>query len=413
MLQSKAKLEQYIIECSKKQVNNKELQRKFETLKDKYNIPYSISSDILTLRKHPMEFSEFVLFCILETLDEKQLQKYFNNTEIEGYHKQKYHKTQIKFPFVLSNMVDINSDQWIGKITVKQLMQLKEAQLINYDENSQRTMQHIVDGNKEYYQITINKRAVNKIRESFEIGSYIPNTITLNVPPAENGENEFMYQNGNLIFNKLSHFNITDGYHRYVAMAQIYDLDNSFDYNMELRVTAFDESRAQQFIFQEDQKTQMKKIVSDSFNQFEPSNKVVMRLNSDPLCDLQGMINRNSAIVDFSELSVLINSLFFKEIPKDNRNLEVNNIKNILRDKFNIVYSNMPELFIKKITTKELLILVYIFKTNISTKEMLRAITFCLEHQAEIDNKVINEKRIRVKVLNQLEAILRTGGFNV
>ena len=103
---------------------------------------------------------------------------------------------------------------------------------------------------------------------------YIPDDITLNMP--EEGS-KFRYENGKLTISELpgGKFDITDGYHRYLAMCAIYNIDKSFDYPMELRITNFDLATCQQMIFQKDQKTQMKKEDSATFNQYDVGNQIV------------------------------------------------------------------------------------------------------------------------------------------
>lgn len=126
--------------------------------------------------------------------------------------------------------------------------------MINYNVNAQRTMQRVIKGDKELYRITLNKHAVNSIRRSFESGEFIPNTITLNIP--EDPENEFYYneKNSELVIKNINHFDISDGYHRYVAACQAYDQNDKFNYPLEIRIVSFDNDKVKKFIFQEDQK---------------------------------------------------------------------------------------------------------------------------------------------------------------
>ena len=63
---------------------------------------------------------------------------YYSKSEIDKYSKTKYEVKEIKFPIRIS-AIPVTQDQWIGVTSVKQLMDFRDAQLIYYNENTQRT----------------------------------------------------------------------------------------------------------------------------------------------------------------------------------------------------------------------------------------------------------------------------------
>ena len=67
---------------------------------------------------------------------------------------------------------------------------------------------------------------------------------------------------------------------------------------MIIQLVTFPEEKAKQFIYQEDQKTQMKRIDSAAMNQYNPANTVVTKLNSDPNSNIRGMIVKNNGKID-------------------------------------------------------------------------------------------------------------------
>ena len=103
---------------------------------------------------------------------------------------------------------------------------------------------------------------------------------------------------------------ILDGYHRYIAISQVVREYPEWDYQMELRITTFTEEKAKQFIYQNDQKTQMRRINSESMNQYSPSNIVVEKLNTNPSSNIRGQISRNNGNIDFSFLSAVIHTCY-------------------------------------------------------------------------------------------------------
>lgn len=306
----------------KKSINNKSLIReRINYLYDNYSMPINAASDLLTMRVDLIDESIVTLFMLLSAIEEKSISLYFTDAEIKTYSKQ-IKKNNFQFP-IKWDMIQIEEDQWIGKITAQELMKLRDARLINYNENTQRTLKHVVDKDFEYYQIALNRNAVNAIIDSYTNDAYIPNTITLNIPEAT----DFKYQDGKLIIKEIEAFDILDGYHRYIAMSNKYNVDKKFDYSMELRVVCFPEEKARQFIWQEDQKTKMTKMDSDSFNQSNPANQVINLINQDTL--LKNIISRNDGAINVGIASAMIELLFFNTNKVINRKMIVD-AKNIL-----------------------------------------------------------------------------------
>ena len=383
-------------ECYSISIDPKRRDKVYQFLSDQYNIPASISFDIITLRKSLLEFSDFILFCVLAAIRPGSIEAYFTDDEINYYKNSKYEVETIKFPLIIDDMVQITDDQWIGRTSAKQLMQLCGARLLNYNENTQRTLRRIVKGGNEYFQIFTNKESVRQIRESMENGTYIPTPITLNVP--EDSVFSYSHDNHQLIFEELKHFDISDGYHRYLALSQAANSNIDFDYNMELRIVCFTESKAQHFVFQEDQKTKMRKIDSDALNQNRISNIIAKRLNEDPLCDVKGMINRNDSIIPLGEFTRLLEYFFLRDISKKDERSKIIQISKDLRDKFNALYELMPELFKSKWSNKTLIIIVFLFsKDDIKLRDI---------------PKLYNQINEKLGDKNKLFTILGSKGFS-
>ena len=270
---------------------------------NKYRIPRGMVSDSVTLRTD-MEYAlEVMLYCIAATLsslakdgilniEPVNLSMYFSEREIKEYSNYKYHTQTLEFPYTFESlMVEVKPDeQYIGKITVKELMKLRDAQVINYNANTQRTMTLKRGNDFEYYKIALNKKAVNKISELYRNRDFIPNTITFNLSP----EADFIYKNGKLTINSATAFDIVDGYHRYIAMSNLYNLDETFDYPMEVRVMFLSEENAKQFIYQEAQHTPLAKANLNTMNKNAVSVKVCRFVKNnlgDDVINQNGIIN--------------------------------------------------------------------------------------------------------------------------
>lgn len=312
-----------------------------EVLKEEYNIPLGLSSDYVSRNASFNEASDFILFAVMDAVGEIKIHDYFSDKEYSKYKKQKFEYKKIKFPLVF-NAIQIAEDQWISSISAKQLMEFRNCQIISYNENTQRTMTRSTSGGIEHYKITLNRKAVEGIKKSYLNNAYIPNTLTFNIPE----DTEFDYDASAELLNitSLSHFDILDGYHRYIALSEISNTNPKFDYSMELRLVTFSEEKARQFIWQEDQKTKMSRIDSATFNQYKTSNVIVQRLNGGAL---KGAASTNEGKVDSAILANALDYTFAANSDDLTRSQQIRLAKDV-NDSFEILVENTPEVLDSK-----------------------------------------------------------------
>lgn len=378
----------------------------YDVLLNKFGLPTDIPESLVAHRKDISEFTNYEMFCFLYALDKNRLKKYFTKKEIDLLSNEKYETETIEMPIEFTNMIQITDDQFIGKTTLQWLMKAKKAGIINYDPNEQRALRRVKHGETEIWKPWVSAKNVSEIKESMLNGTYIPDPITLNIPDGSS----YYYENGKLVIESLANgmFNLDDGYHRYLAMSQIHDFDKEFDYPMEIRLVNFDNAKANRFIFQQDQKTPMKKVVSDSYDPNSIANRIIQRMNMDPLFNLQGKIGRNDALISSPVLGKLITYFYPKE--KDvNENMFVVETKNDLVKKFNVLSDTDTTYMTKKYTEKELIVIMYVFsKEMIKPKEYVDTINLLM-------SKTENEKglimltptgRVRKAGINLLEKII-------
>lgn len=390
---SRVELDDYIVELIQKCQN---IQMLFDDIEKKYKIPVSFTADIIAGRKDLGEVNDFIVFALLDILNPKKISAFFTDEEISELGKIRYETTEFSLPLIFDNMSQVASDQWVGSITARQLMRLKDAQIIRYNENTQRTLRRIVRGEDRYYRIYLNKKSISEIRNLMESGVYIPDDITLNMPL---DTTTYSFNNNRLVISELDKLDIIDGYHRYISISQIMSLIDDFDYPMELRMVNFSEEKAKQFIFQKDQKTQMRQIDSKSLNQYAPSNIVIERLNTDPLSNIQKTIGRNNANIDYGYLSGVVGYYYFKK-KNDYSMKEIIHVENELRDKFNN-FTNINQEYLNHIySRKEIGILIYCFKNSenytddfnklLGISDSIPANLFGLDNHGNVRRKLIN-----------------------
>lgn len=414
MLKDRKILEQYLeLQCDKIVMDNDTCKSVYSYANGTYDIPKGVISDLVSKRMAMQEASEFVLFILLDSIcnvlekSKVNVNHYYTEQEIQYYRKSKYKTEKIKFPLVFK-MIQIEDDQWTGKIDIKTLMKLRKSQIIKYDADAQRTMQRIVRGGRESYKISVSQKAVNEIARAYSDRTFIPNTITLNIPAESDSVFYYDEESYSLIVKSVEHLHITDGYHRYLAASQVSDLDKDFNYNMELRIVNFTEDKAKQMIFQEDQKTKMRKIDSNSMNMNKAANIVVTRLNENVRCNLKGLISRNEGIISFPELAELVDYFYFKGVGKEKERSVTLNAISKLTDCFNMLTEYNNEYLEKKMEYFTLLAAMFCFDyfENIDDN-VCEIIEKTAKEIKNSDNKKFKNKTPRKSLMVEVERLMK------
>lgn len=348
--------------------NESSLTKLCEKVNVKYGFPMGMISDVVTMRVDMSTVLNALLFAIAsEVLSKGNIKKYFTSSEIEQFSKYKYQVETVKFPFTFeSQMIEIKpEEQYIGRTTVKELMKLRDAQIINYNINTQRTMTLKKGNDFEYYKITLNRKAVEQISELLKNGDFISNTLTFNLSP----ETDFTYKNGKLTINEVTNFDILDGYHRYIAMSNLYNIDENFDYPMEIRITFLSEENAKQFIYQEDQRTPLSKTDAATMNKNDFGVKVCRFMRNNLGNDIVGQ----DKIINESVLVKLINLLYFQKETSYERSKLIK-LANELVEIINSVSLQVNDLLDTKWTTNFTLAFFGLAKQqNLKGKELYNA----------------------------------------
>ena len=278
--------------------------------------------------------------------------------------------------------------------------------MINYNTETQRTMQKVIRHGNESYTIMVNKKAVNDIKSDFEDESFISNTITLNISP-DDEKADFYYKDHELVVNDITAFDITDGYHRYLAIAQEVLENPNFNYPMEVRITNFDVSKAQRFIFQEDQKTKMKKTDSNSYNNYTPSNTVVTRLNSDISSNIKGMISRNEGLINYGMLADAIHSVYFSGyIKKNEERIKTIKVSKELIDDFNLLTETDLSFLERKYSNADIYIIIALFGyySDKDKSDMVDTIKYVIDHVEDFSKTLFYGKltaRVQKMIINK------------
>lgn len=352
-------------------IGNVSAQREFIfKLVKNWDFPLDLASDLTQKKIGLLAESDFILYALAVELKLKNLDRYYSDMEQKEFSKSKFYVERLKFPVEL-NMIRVASDQWIGSIMISDLMKFRDAQIITYNENTQRTIQRVVRGEDVYYRITVDDAVVSQIAAEYEEEQYIPNTLTFNLPATASFE--YDEENKKLIIYELDNLDIIDGYHRYLGATKALMKDPKLDFPMELRIVSFSENKARHFIWQEDQKTKMTKLDSRSFNQHNYGNTLTQYLDMNPAFTASGLINKRG-IIDPGYFGQILDDLaFWKLNDKEAKDTYLNLRKTLIND-LNNTLDEYPSLLEHRWSYKETLAVLYVtlnWQPTDGNKEML------------------------------------------
>lgn len=375
----------YVTNSVTKENSLSNIQKWCLTLQEEYNIPVAMSTDIFSQRKDISEYNDFILFAITDVVRPKRIEEYFTSTEIGMFREQKYVAETIKFPIKL-HLIQIEEDQYIGKVTAQFLMDLRQKQLINYNADTQRALRIMLKGGTKILRPYIDIKSVAEIDTLYSDHNFIPNMITLNINlDDENADYKYDPKEEILKIYNISAFDIVDGYHRYLGMSRNYDRDNNWDYNMMLQVTMFSVGRARQFIYQENHKTKMKELDSAAYDQNNAGNLVVNRINTETDSNLRGDIGLGDEHINAGVMAKVINRLWFPK--KANRGEIIRKSKEI-QQKLNKFTEEVESYLEREWDSYEIIIVLYGLYNDYTTTQICDVINNLSDENKALFNRL-------------------------
>jgi len=341
MKKDRREINAFLEEILAKAVTDKKVQQDVMTRAyHKYGMSMFRAKTILSMGASIAELKDVEIYWILDCLNDKhvRLSDWFTDAEISLYSKLKNESNQVKFPIVLSAL-QVTDSQWISVVSAKELVKWR-GHILRYNKEIQRRLAIKVRGGIAYRVISLKEKAITAMVNLFIKGKFIPNTITVNLPD----DADFYYdaEKKELIISSLEYFDLTDGYHRLVALTKAVDADPNFNYPMELRLTCFSDDQAVQFIWQEEQHTPIPKDAIKSYNLSDITTKIVRRINESS-CNLAGRIS-NGGAVDFSAFANMINEDLIKKMSDDEKKKALATVPRDLERGINAITDEHTEL---------------------------------------------------------------------
>lgn len=299
-----------LIKIAQNRTKSKEI---LDTCYTSYGIPQSTISDYIYGYADIEDIDENLLWPVSMAIIGEKVDEY-----LPPQKNYKYKRKKIINKF--ENINRVASDQWTGGvIDIADFINLYNAGKIRYNPETQRPLKISVHGEIETFHFFKNNRAIKEMVEALQEDNFIPNTITLNVLK-ENFEgdiNDYYDESRHELFIKdIDHFDLLDGYHRFLALQKMKLTNPTFEFKMELRITNFTIEKAKQFIYQEDQKTKMTKLQSSSYNTTNLGNQIVDFLKQN--INLKPYISKNGGVIEEPFLSRAINDICIETPPTTN-----------------------------------------------------------------------------------------------
>lgn len=275
---------------------------------------------------------------------------YLTDVELEQVQRYEIKTTnnKVKFPIVFEDCLQTASDMWITKLNVREIARLFRGNVVRYNFEMQREPRQVWSGDSIILAPDVVWSAVEEIEDELINGTFIPNTITLNIRDAEskydNKRQRLILINGKL--------DIIDGFHRSLAIIGALRKKN-ISYTFEVRFTNFNKDKARRFIVQEDKRNPISKEYLQSIDETDLITGIVNSLNEDSKSELRGLITTDAdtiregySLVSFEMMYEAINELWKPVTIK-----EAEQISEYLKDFFNklvFLYPNELKLHIKE-----------------------------------------------------------------
>ncbi|OPH61802.1 hypothetical protein BC351_00750 [Paenibacillus ferrarius] len=148
-------------------------------------------------------------------------------------------------PITLENVLMAKTDEYITVIKITDLVHWKNEGLIIYDYESQRSAKYVRKQNGVIPTPDLNKQHVKEISEHQLNGTYIVDTITLNIYSDEITALNYNNKTKTLKINKGARISITDGFHRLEASVLTVKNDPETEEVFQVAIKSFDTDKAQ------------------------------------------------------------------------------------------------------------------------------------------------------------------------
>lgn len=350
MIRDRNELEGYLLSIINDIKHKRKQVEKINQTLFKLNVPTGTFSEVAKGDVSLSGLSTTILciltFAIHETTNLEAImpRRYFSERELEKAKKyeREINKDIIELPLEVSDMIMLDSENFIGKIKMTDLVRIDNSNLIQYIYGSQRSpkFRGIVPVPD------INLKNVKEIEEHMLNGTYLPDTISLNIYSYETNSVQYNQRARSLIINEGVVISILDGFHRLKAGSRAVSKNSDLPQLMQLAVKVYDEEMAEKYFGQINtyhpvKKERLEELKGEKFS--DVSTNHIQRKS-----DLKGKIasapNINETAGQLTTFSILTNAIDQVFNPKNT--FEAQEIGDYLIKFFNYLVGMFPDEFL-------------------------------------------------------------------
>ncbi|MFB0831485.1 DNA sulfur modification protein DndB [Brevibacillus laterosporus] len=285
-----------------------------------------------------------------------EVQKYFTQNEISEVKlielTPKGVENEDLLPYTFTEAIQFDFDDYDTSITEKQILELVDGNIIQYNFNTQREPRLIKSKNSPVGIIKVpklNEEAIKEITKLIIENKLVRTTITLNarLNSSDSGEELlFNKKDKSLTVTKGTKLDCLDGFHRLTAIINALQINPDIKMTFGLRVVNFSEKKAQNLF------SQMNTFTSQSVSRLAEmrqshSSYVVKQLREE--CIIGDKISSSDSLssnqlVTFNVLDSIIDETFHPS-----NIIEAKNVVNILKETFDSIAMCYPNAFITEI----------------------------------------------------------------
>lgn len=244
---------------------------------------------------------------------------------------------------LFENVTQLSKDMWTTVVPIQRISALYNNMAVSYDFKTQRQAKHITLREGIIQTPDVNRSSVEEIRDKLLEHSFVPNTITFNVPIEDRNKIKFDKSKERLIIEDKV-LTILDGFHRSLGIIAALQNNPNLEYNFIIVITNFTVDKARQFIVQEDKRNPISKAYLKSIDESDEYTTVVNILNEDSRSELRGKITTNYSLVASGDALVTFEFLHttIKELWEINSFYDAETVSDFLRRFFNHLISIFP-----------------------------------------------------------------------
>lgn len=278
---------------------------------------------------------------------------YFTEKEIKTSLRRDYSPEQpdIEFPIVLEDVLMLSKEDYITTMPIKQIVALFNANILDYNFETQRNAKLKRRKDKIIMQPNINPKSVNEIEKKVLENTFLPDTITFNVLAGSGTEGDELFYDasGKKLIIYESEIDILDGFHRITAFVSALRKNPSLEFTVQVAIKNYNIRKAQSYVAQINTINKMDRSHLKALKAERYSDFIVKELQRES--DLRGKISQtvrpskvNNQLVSFLTLADAIDTEFNIE-----SKMEAMALAEYLTKFFDYLVGSFPDAFIDKI----------------------------------------------------------------